>query len=25
VVETGGMLVRMVLSEYLAGEVLWEY
>jgi hypothetical protein len=24
VVETGGVLVRMVLSEYLAGEVRWE-
>jgi len=25
VVETGGVLVRMVLSEYLACEVAWEY
>jgi hypothetical protein len=23
--ETGGVLVRMVLSEYLACEVVWEY
>ena len=25
VVETGGVVVRMVLSEYLACEVVWEY